>query len=76
MGQPILLQTVPMVIAGCANPPPPVNIGPCVTATWLVGALRVKALGQPVLLADSQSMGTPTPAPLNIVPTQMRVKGM
>ena len=33
---------------------PPAGNGPCVTAQWLVGATRVLAGGQPVLLQDSR----------------------
>ncbi|PZO53773.1 MAG: hypothetical protein DCF15_12520, partial [Phormidesmis priestleyi] len=55
MGQPITTQIAPYTVAGCANPPPPANIGPCVMAQWVSAAVRVKALGQPVLLQDSRS---------------------
>jgi hypothetical protein len=76
MGQPIVTQAAPYVVAGCTNPPPPANVGPCVTAQWVMAATRVKAMGQPVLLQDSKSICTPTGTPLTIVMTQMRVKGM
>jgi hypothetical protein len=76
MGQPIVMQPPPYVVAGCAFPPPPVANGPCVTATWILGALRVKSMGMPVLLADSQAICTPTGTPLVIAMTQVRVKGM
>ena len=75
-GQPTVTMAAPYVIAGCAFPPPPVANGPCVTAQWVLGALRVKASGLPVLLQDSQAICAPTGTPLNIVMTQMRVKGM
>ena len=76
MGQPIVTQPAPYVIAGCALPPPPVANGPCLTAQWVMGALRVKANGLPVLLQDSQAICVPTGTPLIIVTTQVRVKGM
>jgi len=76
MGQPVATQPLPYAISGCANPPPPANTGPCVTAQWLRGAVRVKAMGQPVLLQDSQALCTPTGTPLTIAVTQMRVKAM
>jgi hypothetical protein len=76
MGQPIVMQPAPYVIAGCAFPPPPVANGPCVTAQWVMGALRVKAMGMPVLLQDSQALCIPTGTPLMIGGTQTRVKGM
>jgi hypothetical protein len=76
MGQPIATQTAPYMIAGCANPVPPANIGPCVVAMWVKASLRIRAMGVPVLLQDSISICAPTPAPLNIILTQLRVKGM
>jgi hypothetical protein len=76
MGQPIVMQSDPYVIAGCAFPPPPVANGPCVTAQWVMGAVRVTANGMPVLLQDSQAICTPTGTPLNIATTQVRVKGV
>jgi hypothetical protein len=75
-GQPITTQPAPYVVAGCALPPPPAANGPCVTAQWVVGATRVQAGGQPVLLQDSQAICTPTGTPLIIASTQIRVKGM
>ncbi len=75
-GQPIVMQAAPYVVAGCAFPPPPAGNGPCVTAQWVMGAMRVKANGIPVLLQDSQAICTPTGTPLVISVTQPRVKGM
>jgi hypothetical protein len=74
MGQPTVQQPMPFVVAGCAFPPPPVANGPCVNANWIMGALRVKSMGMPLLLADSQAICVPTGTPLNIGMTQMRVK--
>jgi uncharacterized Zn-binding protein involved in type VI secretion len=76
MGQPIVMQPAPYVIAGCALPPPPLANGPCLTAQWVMGAARVKANGLPVLLQDSQALCVPTGTPLIIGMTQVRVKGM
>jgi hypothetical protein len=75
MGQPVTTQA-PYAIAGCANPPPPAQAGPCVTANWLTAATRVKAMGQPLLLKDSQSLCVPTGTPLTIIVTQTRVKAL
>jgi len=75
-GQPIVLQAAPYMIAGCTFPPPPAANGPCLTAQWIVAALRVKANGVPVLLQDSQAVCTPTGMGLMISTTQVRVKGM
>lgn len=76
MGMPVTVQPFPYTVTGCVNPPPTANVGPCVIANWIVAALRVKAMGMPVLLQDSQSICVPTGTPLQVVFTQMRVKGM
>ncbi|MEM8961943.1 MAG: hypothetical protein AAGD38_10705 [Acidobacteriota bacterium] len=75
-GQPIILQPFPWTIAGCTLPPPPAANGPCVTAQWLVGSVRVKSMGMPILLRDSQAICTPTGTPLSIKFTQVRVKAI
>ncbi|HEX9990094.1 MAG TPA: PAAR-like protein [Chloroflexia bacterium] len=74
-GQPVVTQSAPYMVAGCAFVPPGGN-GPCVTAQWVVGATRVLAGGVPVLLQDSQAVCTPTGTPLMIAVTQVRVRGM
>ncbi len=74
-GQPIVTQPMPYVVAGCPFPAPPAGNGPCLTAQWVVGAVRVKAMGAPVLLQDSQAVCAPTGTPLTIVVTQPRVRG-
>lgn len=73
-GQKITVQPVPYTIAGCALPPPPSGNGPCVTAAWTTGALRVKASGQPVLIQGSQAVCAPTGTGVTVVATQTRVK--
>jgi hypothetical protein len=73
-GQPVTTQAAPYTVAGCAFVPPGGN-GPCVTAQWVVGALRVLAGGQPVLLQSSVAVCAPTGTPLNVVVTQTRVTG-
>jgi hypothetical protein len=72
-GQPVTTQPAPYTVAGCALPPP--AGGPCVTATWLVAALRIRAGGQPVLLQDSVATCVPTGTPVTVVVTQPRVRG-
>jgi hypothetical protein len=67
---------MPLLVAGCANPPPPANVGPCVTATNVTGALRLKVMGMPVLLQDSQAICVPTGTGLLVSVVQLRVKGM
>jgi hypothetical protein len=76
MGQPIILQTTPYVIAGCVFPPPPAGNGPCVTAQWLTGSTRVLANGVPVLLLSSQAICAPTGTPLIPGMVQTRVIGI
>jgi hypothetical protein len=73
-GQPIVVQTTAYVVAGCPFVPPGGN-GPCVTAQWITAAVRVRSNGVPVLLQDSQAICAPTGTGLNIVMTQIRVKG-
>jgi hypothetical protein len=73
-GQPVTTAGPPYTVAGCALPP---NAGgPCLTANWVVAAVRVRAGGQPVLLQDSVAVCVPTGTPLTVVVTQPRVKGM
>jgi hypothetical protein len=74
-GQPVATMASPHLVIGCAMPPPPGGNGPCVAATWVTGALRVLASGQPVLLMDSQAICAPTGTPLVITATQTRVVG-
>ncbi len=76
MGMPITVQPPPYVIAGCANPPPPANVGPCITGLWVTASLRIKAMGMPVLLQDSQAVCVPTGTPLTVVLANARVRGM
>ena len=73
-GQPVVTQAAPHAVAGCAFVPPAGN-GPCVTAQWMTGALRVLAGGVPVLLQTSQATCIPTGTPATVVVTQVRVKG-
>lgn len=70
--QPIVTVTSPYAVAGCAltgTPNPP-----CVTGTFTVGAMRVKAGGAPVVIQGGQSTCVPTGTPLQVVMTQVRVK--
>ena len=73
-GQAVVTQSAPYSVAGCPFVPPGGN-GPCVTASWTTAAVRVKAGGMPVLLQDSQAVCAPTGTGVNIVVTQVRVKG-
>ncbi len=73
-GQPTVQQANPWTVAGC-----PFTTGtnpmPCVTAQWVTAATRVLSGGMPLLLQDSQAVCTPNGTGVNIVVTQMRVKG-
>lgn len=74
-GRPAVTQPTGYTVAGCTLPPPPVANGPCVTAQWVTAATRVRVSGVPVLLQDSQAVCAPTGTGLNVVVTQIRVKG-
>ena len=74
-GQPVVTQAAPYTVAGC-----PFNVSgapvPCVTATVGHGGdCGCGPAGMPVLLQDSQAICAPNGTPLNIVMTQVRVKG-
>lgn len=71
--QPTVAQTAPYVVVGCAMPPPPAGNGPCVTAQYVTGSVRVMSNGQPLLLMDSQAIATPTGTPLIAAVAQTRV---
>ena len=81
-GEPVATVTDQGSVAGC---PFQVPVGPgtkpqpCVTAGWLVGALRVRVGGQAALLEDSSGLcksaeGIPQ-GPPSIGTTQVRVQG-
>ncbi|HEX2079013.1 MAG TPA: hypothetical protein VHG08_14920 [Longimicrobium sp.] len=71
-GQPAATVAAPYAVAGCAFVPPGGN-GPCVTAQWVVGATRVFATGQPLVIATGVSVCAPTGTPLVPVAFQARV---
>ena len=71
-GMPIATIAAPYAVAGCAFVPPAGN-GPCVTATWIVGALQVMSNGQPVAILSGVSICTPTGTPLLPVSAQTLV---
>ena len=75
-GQPTVLMTSPYAVVGCTLPPPPVANGPCVTAQWLSGTVRVVSNGQPLLVQSSQAICAPSGTPLLIVLTQPRVSAI
>ncbi len=67
------------MVAACPFTVPGKGPQPCVKVQWLVPALRVKVMGQQVLLQSSSGLcqsGEQIPqGPPNIVSTQIRVKG-
>jgi len=70
-GQPAVTLASPYAVAACAltgTPNPP-----CVTAQWIVGAVRVTAGGAPLLTMVGQSVCVPTGTPLLPVAAQTRV---
>jgi hypothetical protein len=70
-GTPAVLAPPPWTIAGC--PFPPNSGGPCVTAVWSTSTLRVRSLGQPLVLANGVATCAPTGVPLVPVTHQLRV---
>jgi hypothetical protein len=70
---PTTLQTPPYVVTAC-----PFNVAgapsPCVTGTWVRGALRVRSNSVPLLLMDSHAVCVPNATPLLILQTQTRVR--
>jgi hypothetical protein len=69
-GQPVATIAAPYAVAGCTFSGPP---GPCVTGQWIVGAVRVLAMGQPLALQSSIGVCAPNGAPLVAVAAQPRV---
>ena len=74
-GNKVTIQLPLYTISGCTLPPPIAGNGPCVTGKWITAARRVKASGQPVLLNDSKAICAPSGTGLQIMVTQLRVKG-
>jgi hypothetical protein len=72
-GQSIVTRSCTYTIAGCSCVVGVVYL-PCVTAQWTTAATRVRAGGEPVVLADSQATSTPNGTGVTIAATQTRVK--
>lgn len=70
-GQPVTTLATPYAIIGCALTG--TVIPPCVTAQWVVGAVRVLAGGVPVLLQTGQAVCVPTGTGLLPLVVQPRV---
>ena len=70
-GMPIATIAAPYAVAGCSFVPPAGN-GPCVTAQWVVGAVRVVSEGQPLAIMTGVATCIPTGTPLLAVSAQTR----
>ena len=70
-GNPVATLSSPYVVAGCAFVPP-VGNGPCVTAQWVTGSLRVTSEGQSVAILSGMAVCVPTGTPLVPVSAQTR----
>jgi len=69
-GQPVTTLATPYAITGCALTG---SAPPCVTAQWVVGAVRVLAGGVPVLIQMGQAVCVPTGTGLLPLVVQPRV---
>ena len=70
-GQAALSLPAPWTVAGC--PFPPNSGGPCTTATWTTGTVRVTSSGQPLVVQNGSATCVPTGVPLTVAATQPRV---
>lgn len=63
-GAPVALVSDLTTVAGCPFTVPGPTPQPCIKVQWLAGATRVKVMGTPVLLKDSQGLcQSPAQAP-------------
>ncbi len=69
-GQPVATMATIYAITGCALTG---SAPPCVTAQWVVGAVRVLAGGMPVLIQTGQAVCVPTGTGLLPLVVQPRV---
>jgi hypothetical protein len=72
-GNATVLKNVPYKITGCGNAN---GNSPCLTATWTTAATKVKSMGQPLVLMDSNSTSVPNVAALKQLSSQTRVKAV
>lgn len=70
-GQPAVLISSQYAVAAC--PFPPNAGGPCATAQWTVGSVRVMAAGGPFCIATGVATCVPTGTPLLPITVQPRV---
>lgn len=69
-GKAVVALSTPWSVAGC--PFPPTSGGPCASATWSVGTVRVTSLGQPLVISSGVSSCVPTGVPLTVTTVQPR----
>lgn len=70
-GQPVATVASPYVVTGCTLATP--GSSPCVTGQWTAGAVRVMALGAPVVVQGVASICLPTGTPMVALTVQSRV---
>lgn len=71
-GAAAITASAPWVVVGC--PFPPVSGGPCTTAAWTAGSIRVTSMGQPLVIQGGSATCVPTGGPLAVAAAQPRVK--
>lgn len=73
-GQPAVGLTTTYTVAGCPFTLPSGTPSPCVTATWVTTALRVRSAGIPLVVQDSSAVCVPNGTGLLVTfPGQSRV---
>lgn len=75
-GRPVVNQPLPYLVKGCPYVTPAGAPLPCISASWLTGSLRVRSMGQPVLLTESKGITVPNGVPASMLPGQVRVRGL
>ncbi len=70
-GQPVVTLATPYAVSACSLTGS--GAPPCITAQWVVGAMRVMAGGMPVITQTSQAICTPTGTGLLPMVAQTRV---
>jgi hypothetical protein len=71
-GQQAVQLPTPYTVTGC--PLPPSAGGPCASATWTAGTVRVRSLGQPLVIQGGTASCVPTGVPLQVSAVQSRVR--
>ena len=53
---------------------PPIAGGPCASAAWVAGSIRVRSMGQPLVIQGGTAICAPTSSPLTVTAVQTRVR--